>query len=59
MLDPRFEEKTFLTTVAQNEPIYEKREIVDDMVADVVTKPLTGAKFIYLRSLLLNCTHEA
>ena len=31
----------------------------DDMIADVVTKPLTGAKFIYLRSLLLNCIHEA
>ena len=29
------------------------------MSADVVTKPLTGAKFIYLRSLLLNCIHEA
>ena len=31
----------------------------DDMIAGVVTKPLTGAKFIYLRSLLLNCIHEA
>ena len=23
------------------------------------TKPLSGTKFIYLRSLLLNCIHEA